>query len=216
MSNDGMVSSRRSGTEIHKAPKESTCHYFKAKNAFLSKLTAHDVNESPIKEEVTVDLPRELVENRLTQKTAYALSLISPESLAKSTSLPVLKSEAPSDASTTNFKAMDLALTSELSFARKKKTSMIVERMAPFVSPYPSTVLLTTNPTTNLRVRQCEEWRLESPRTTLPVLDVCPHVYLSLKRAEIFRSAVELRKFEGKTSSRMNVCLIGYRDAVGK
>lgn len=160
-----MVLSKRSGTGIHKAQaKESLCVYFKEKSASLSKHAAFDGNVSAIKREVISDPPHELMENRLTQKITYvrdSLILMSE----KSKSLPNLRSKIPS--ASTDFTTADVASLS----ARKRKISMIIKRMAPFISPYPSTVSLTTGATTNFRGRRYEKRQLASG-TMLPRLSV--------------------------------------------
>lgn len=168
-----MVLSKRSGTGIHGAEaKESLCVYFKEKSASLSKRVAFDGNVFAIKKEVISDPSRELMENRLTQKIAYVRDsvILMPENLAQSKSLPILRSEIPSDVST-DFTPADVALMSASSSARKKKMSMIVKRMASLISPYPSTVSLTTGATANFRGQRYETRRLAS-RTVLPILCV--------------------------------------------
>lgn len=168
-----MVLSKRSGTGIHGArAKESL--YLKEKSASLSKRAAFNGNLSAIKSEVISDPPHELVENRLTQKTTYIRDGLIPmsENLAQSKSLPILKSEIPSGVST-DFTAVDVALTStSSSSAHKRKMSMIIKEMAPLISPYPSTISLTTSATTNFRGRHRETKRLAS-RTMLLIPCVC-------------------------------------------
>lgn len=154
---------KRSDTEIHGAPKDPLCRYPKEKSTSLSKLATLDRNEFPIKNEFILEPRHELMENGLTQKAIYTCNLISKlESLEKSKSWPILNSERTSSNVSTNF-TVDLALASKSSSARKKKMSMIVERMASLISLYPST--------TNFRDRQYEARKLES-RTVLPLLCV--------------------------------------------
>lgn len=165
-----MILSKRSSTGIHGAQaKESLCVSLKEKSASLSKCAAFDGNVSSIKGEVISDPPHKLVENRLTQKTTYDSLILMSENLAQSKSLPILKSEIPSDVSThTDFTTTtNVALMSAPS-ACKRKMSMI-KRMAPFISP--SMVSLTTNATTNFHDRRYEPRRRTS-RTMLPILCV--------------------------------------------
>lgn len=164
-----MVLSKWSGTGIHGAQaKESLCVYLKEKSASLSKRAAFDGNVSAIKKEVISDPSHELMENRLTQKTAYVRDsfILMSKNLAQSKSLPILMSEIPSGVSM-DFTAADVALMSASSSARKKKMSMIVKRMASLISPCPSTVSLT-DAMTNFRGKRYEMTRLAS-RTVLPV-----------------------------------------------
>lgn len=171
-----MIPLKQSDTEIRKTQtEESLCVYFKNKSTSLSKLVAFNKNVPLVKEEVISDSSHEFMENRLTRKISmenktthvHGSLIFVSENLAKSKSMPILKSEISSNIST-NFKAMDVALISESSFAREKKMSMIVKRMAPLIS---STVFLTSDATTNFRDQQYEARKLES-RTMLPILCV--------------------------------------------
>lgn len=142
-----MILSKLSGTRVHGAQaKESFCVFLKEKSASLSKRTAFNGNVPAIKREVISDPPHELMENGLTQKTTRVRDslILMSENLAQSKSLPILKSEIPRGVST-NFTAADAALMPASSSACNRKMSMIVERTAPLISPYLSTVSLTTN-----------------------------------------------------------------------
>lgn len=161
-----MVLLKRSSTEIHGSRvKESLYGYFKGKSTSLSKLGALDSSVSPIKEEVIPDPPRELMENRLTQKTRdVGGSLISThESLVKSKSQPILEREISNSVSS-NFEVMKVALVSDSSFAPKKKMSLIVGRLESLISPY--SVMARS-----MSDQQHEARRLES-KMMLPVLRV--------------------------------------------
>jgi len=169
-SSEGMVLSKRSDNKIHGAQaKESLCIYLKDKSASLSKCAVFDGNVSAIKREVISDPSHKLMENRLTQKTTYVRDslILMSENLVQSKSLPILKSEIPSGVSA-DFTTADIALMSASSLARKRKISMIIKRMAPLISPYPSTISLTTGATTNFR--RYETRRLAS--RTMPILCV--------------------------------------------
>lgn len=189
-----MIPLKQSDTEIRKTQtEESLCVYFKNKSTSLSKLVAFNKNVPLVKEEVISDSSHEFMENRLTReismenKTTHghgSLIFVS-ENLAKSKSMPILKSEISSNFST-NFKAMDVALISESSFAREKKMSMIVKRMAPLIS---STVFLTSDTTTNFRDQQYEARKLES-RTMLPILCVRLWAFTINESSSIFSIVV--------------------------
>lgn len=167
-----MVLSKRSNTGIHGTQaKESLCVYFKEKSASLSKRAAFDGNVSSIKGEVISDPLHKLMVNRLAQKTTYDSLILMSENLAQSKSLPILKSEISSGVSTDFTTTSDVALMSASSSARKRKMSMIIKRIAPLISPYPSMVSLTTNATTNFHSRR-HETRRRASRTTSPILCV--------------------------------------------
>ncbi|XP_067214296.1 uncharacterized protein [Linepithema humile] len=166
-SSEGMVLTKRSSIEIHGSQvKESFYGYFKEKSTSLSKLAALDSNVSPIKEEVIPDLPRELMENRLTQKTRNICgSLISThESLAKLKSQPILKCEVSNSVSS-NFEAMKVALMSDSSFAREKKMSIIMSERMALISSYS----VMTRSISDFLDQQYETRRLES-KMMLPIL----------------------------------------------
>jgi len=130
-----------------------------------------DKNESSINEE-DFGLQRKFMENRLTQKTMYVHDslILMPESLAKSKSLPILRNEVSNNV-TAGFVAAD-TLMSKSSFARNKKMSMIVERMAPLISSCSLTISdLLSSSKTNCCDQQYKARRFES-RTMLPVLYV--------------------------------------------
>ncbi|XP_070153649.1 uncharacterized protein [Polyergus mexicanus] len=175
-SSEGVIPLKRSDTEIDRTQtKESLCIYFKNKSTSLSKLVAFNKNVPSIKGDVISDLSHEFIENRLIRETTmenkttrvHGSLIFVSENLAKSKSMPILKSEISSTIST-NFKAMDVALISESSFAREKKMSMIVKRMTPVIF---STVFLTRSPdtTTNFHGQKYEvEKKIES--RTMPIL----------------------------------------------
>lgn len=134
---------KQSDTEIRKTQtKESLCVDFKNKSPSLSKLVAFNKNISLIEEKIIPDSSHKLIENSLIRKITMKNNV--SENLTKSKSMPILKSKISNNIST-NFKVMDVALISESSFAREKKMSMIVKRMAALIS---STVL-TSDTTTN-------------------------------------------------------------------
>lgn len=174
-SSEGVIPLKQSDTEIRRTQtKESLCLYFKNKSTSLSKLLAFNKNVPLIKEEVIPYSSHEFIENWLTReitmenKTTHNGSLIFvSENLATSKSMPILKSEISSTIST-NFKAMDVALISESSFAREKKMSMIVKRMAPLIS----SVFLTrsSDMITNFHDQKYEARKVES--RTMPTLCV--------------------------------------------
>lgn len=169
-SSEGPILSKLSRAEVHGAPKESLCGYSEEKSTSLSKRAGLDSDGSPIKREVIPDPQSKLVESWLTQQTAVAHSLVSvSKSLVDSRSLPILRSKTPSDTLLVNLKATDVA--SESSMARKKKMSMIVERMVPLMAPYPSMASVTTGSTSNFRSEQYEARRFET-KMALPVLRV--------------------------------------------
>lgn len=174
-SSEGPIPSKLSGTEIHGAPKESLCGYSEEKSTSLSKLAVLDSDGSRIKREVIPDARPELTETRLTRRRTACERILAPvsESLVKSKSLPILKNEALSDVSLANLKATNVALISESTVALKRKMSMIVETMAPLMSPYPSMASVTADSTADFRSEQYEARRLES-KVTLPVLRVRP------------------------------------------
>lgn len=173
-SSEGVISLKQSDTEICKRQtKESLCLYFKNKSTSLSKLVAFNKNVPLIKEDVIPDSSHEYIENWLTRKitmknkTTHNGSLIFvSENLAKSKSMPILKSEISSTIST-NFKAMD-ALISESSFAREKKMSMIVKKMAPLISSMALT--RSSDMTTNFHDQKDQAQKVES--RTMPILCV--------------------------------------------
>ncbi|XP_011685079.1 PREDICTED: uncharacterized protein LOC105448276 [Wasmannia auropunctata] len=193
-SSEGMILSKRSGNRIHGArAKESLCVYLKEKSASLSKRAAFDGNVSAIKREVISDSSHELMENRLTRKTTHAHDslILMPENLAQSKSLPILKSGGIPSGVSMDFTAADVALMSASSSARERKMSMIIKRMAPLISPYPSTVSLTTGATTNFRGRRYETRRL-APRTKLPIL--CDTTVINDGRSEELVAEVTLHE----------------------
>ncbi|KMQ96356.1 phosphoribosylaminoimidazolecarboxamide formyltransferase [Lasius niger] len=97
-----MIPLKQSDTEIRKTQtEESLCVYFKNKSTSLSKLVAFNKNVPLVKEEVISDSSHEFMKNRLTReismenKTTHvrgSLIFVS-ENLAKSKSMPILKSE---------------------------------------------------------------------------------------------------------------------------
>lgn len=165
-----MALSKRSGTRVHGAQtKESLCVYLKKKSAPLSKRAAFNRNVPAIKREIISDPPHELMENRLTQKTTYVCDrlILTSENLAQSKSLPILRSDVPTD-----FTAADAVLMPASTSMCKRKMTMIVKRTAPLVSPYLSVVSLTTGATTNFfRDRRYETRRLAST-AMLPIFSV--------------------------------------------
>ncbi|XP_072758417.1 uncharacterized protein [Anoplolepis gracilipes] len=197
-SSEGMIPLKRSDTEIRETQtKESLCVYFKNKSTSLSKLVAFNKTVPLIEEEVTSDSSHEFMENRLTReitmknKSAHVhdnLIFVSEKILAKSKSMPVLKNEISS--TSINFKAMDVALISESSFAREKKMSMIVKRMAPVIS---STIFLTRDTTINFHGQQHETKKVES--RTMPILcDTTPTTVINDEKSEELVAEVTFHK----------------------
>lgn len=189
-SSEGMALSKRSGTRVHGAQaKESLCIYLKEKSASLSKRAAFNGNVSAIKREIISDPPHELTENVLTQKATYVRDspILTSENLAQSKSLPILRSGVLTD-----FTAADAALISASSPACKRKMSVIVKRMAPFISPYLSMVSLTTGATTNFfRDRRHETRRLAST-AMLPILSVRFRAFTTTESSSSIFFALEL------------------------
>lgn len=149
---------KQSDTEIRKT-KESFCFYFENKSSSLDKLAAFNKNAPLIQEEIIPDSSHKLIENSLIRKL-ITMKNNESENL-KSKSLPILKSEMSNIF--TNFKAMD-ALISESSFAREKKMSMIVKKMASLIA----SAVLTNDTTTNYHARQYEARKVVSRTMPIP------------------------------------------------
>lgn len=171
-----MIPLKGSSTEIRETQTKESRIYIKKKSISSSKLVAFNKNVPLIKKEVISDSSHEFMENRLTRKISienetphvHGSLICESENLKKSKSMPILKNKISSNISI-NFKAMDVALISESSFACEKKMSMlnvIVKRMAPFISP----TVLTNDTTTNFCNQQCKG-KHES-KMMLPILCV--------------------------------------------
>lgn len=158
-----MIPLKQSDTEIRKTQtKESLCVYFENKSPSLNKLVAFNKNAPLIKEEIIPDSSHKLIENSLIRKIITMKNNVS-ENLTKSKSLPILKSEMSNNIFT-NFKAIDVSLISESSFAREKKMSMIVKRMASLISA----TVLTSDTTINYHAQQYEARKVESRTMPIP------------------------------------------------
>lgn len=203
-SSEGVIPLKQSDTEIHRTQtKKSLCVYFN-KNTSLSKLVAFNKNVPSIKGDVISDLSHEFIENRLTRKITmenktthvHGSLIFVSENLTKSKSMPILKSEITSTIST-NFKAMDVALISESSFAREKKMSMIVKRMTPLIS---STVFLTrSDTTTNFHGKKCEVRKVES--RTMPILCIRLWIFTINESSNL----ISTEKIYEKTNSSIKI-----------